>query len=89
MEEQKGLIGGLYVSAQFPQSAIAQRLLEETLFSMRAIPHLERIEAQLMPFSGPIDAPLKEQGFHLFTRQFMLLDLQKGPKTNSNAAGGR
>ncbi|MDQ1407906.1 MAG: hypothetical protein QOG55_3535, partial [Acidobacteriaceae bacterium] len=35
MEEQKGLIGGLYVSAQFPQSAIAQRLLEETLFSMR------------------------------------------------------
>jgi len=40
-----------------------------------------------MPFSGPIDAPLKEQGFHLFTRQFMLLDLQKGPKTTSNSAG--
>ena len=77
MEEQKGLIGGLYVSAQFPQSAIAQRLLEETLFSMRAIPHLERIEAQLMPFSGPIDTPLRDQGFSLYTRQFMLLDLQK------------
>src|SRR5450631_1160080 len=87
MEEQKGLIGGLYVSAKFSQSAIAQRLLEETLFAMRAMPQLERIEAQLMPFSGPIDAPLKEQGFHLFTRQFMLLDLQKGPKTNSNSAG--
>jgi ribosomal protein S18 acetylase RimI-like enzyme len=88
MEEQKGLIGGLYVSAQFPQSAIAQRLLEETLFSMRAIPHLERIEAQLMPFSGPIDTPLRDQGFSLFTRQFMLLDLQKGGKTNSNNSAG-
>jgi ribosomal protein S18 acetylase RimI-like enzyme len=88
MEEQKGLIGGLYVSAQFPQSVIAQRLLEETLFAMRAIPHLERIEAQLMPFSGPIDAPLREQGFSLYTRQFMLLDLQKATKANSNNSGG-
>src|ERR1700726_1237784 len=88
MEEQKGLIGGLYVSAQFPQSAIAQRLLEETLFSMRAIPHLERIEAQLMPFSGPIDTPLRDQGFSLYTRQFMLLDLQKTAKGNSNNSGG-
>ena len=88
MEEQKGLIGGLYVSAQFPQSAIAQRLLEETLFSMRAIPHLERIEAQLMPFSGPIDTPLRDQGFSLYTRQFMLLDLQKAGKANSNNSAG-
>ena len=86
MEEQKGLIGGLYVSSNFPQSAIAQRLLEETLFSMRAIPQLERIEAQLMPFSGPVDHPLREQGFHLYTRQFMLLDLQKLPKPNSNSS---
>jgi ribosomal protein S18 acetylase RimI-like enzyme len=88
MEEQKGLIGGLYVSAQFPQSVIAQRLLEETLFAMRAIPHLERIEAQLMPFSGPIDTPLRDQGFSLYTRQFMLLDLQKTAKANSNNSGG-
>ncbi|HEY2352380.1 MAG TPA: GNAT family N-acetyltransferase [Candidatus Acidoferrum sp.] len=89
MEDQKGLIGGLYVSAHFPQSAIAQRLLEETVFAMRAIPQLERIEAQLMPFSGPIDSPLRDHGFHLYTRQFMLLDLQKAAKTNSNAAGFR
>ena len=88
MEEQKGLIGGLYVSAQFPQSVIAQRLLEETLFAMRAIPHLERIEAQLMPFSGPIDTPLRDQGFSLYTRQFMLLDLQKTAKANSNNSAG-
>lgn len=89
MEEQKGLIGGLYVSADFPQSAIAQRLLEETLFSMRAIPQLERIEAQLMPFSGPIESPLRDQGFRLYTRQFMLLDLQKGLKAAALPSGLR
>jgi ribosomal protein S18 acetylase RimI-like enzyme len=88
LEEQKGLIGGLYVSAQFPQAAIAQRLLEETLYSMREIPQLERIEAQLMPFSGPIDSPLRDQGFRLYTRQFMLLDLQKTPRNNAEPAAG-
>ena len=88
VEEQKGLIGGLYVSANFSQSAIAQRLLEETLFSMRAVPQLSRIEAQLMPFSGPVDFPLREQGFRLYTRQFMLLDLQKSLKTNHATSAG-
>src|ERR1700732_2137596 len=56
LEDQKGLIGGLYVSSRFPQTSIGRRLLEEMLYSMRAIPHLTRIEAQLMPFSGPVDA---------------------------------
>jgi len=88
MEDQKGLIGGLYVSAQFPQAQIAQRLLEETLFSMRAVPQMERIEAQLMPFSGPIDSPLRDQGFRLYTRQFMLLDVQKPSGTNATVPSG-
>ncbi len=87
LEEQKGLIGGLYVSCKFPQAAIARRLLEEILASMRAIPHLTRIEAQLMPFSGPVDKPLLDQGFRLYTRQFMLLDLQKLPESEAGASG--
>ena len=76
LEEQKGLIGGLYVSPRYPQAPIGRRLLQEMLFSMRAVPQLSRIEAQLMPFGGPVDTALREQGFRLFTRQFMLLDLQ-------------
>ncbi|HKV24794.1 MAG TPA: GNAT family N-acetyltransferase [Candidatus Acidoferrum sp.] len=80
LEERKGLIGGLYVSAKFPQAVIGQRLLDEMLFAMRAIPQLTRIEAQLMPFSGPVETPLQNQGFRLFSRQFMLLDLQKLPE---------
>jgi ribosomal protein S18 acetylase RimI-like enzyme len=75
------------MSAKFPQESIGRRLLEELLYSMRGIPHLARIEAQLMPFSGPVDSPLLDQGFRLYTRQFMLLDLNKmidGPAGASN-----
>ena len=79
LEEQKGLIGGLYVASKYAQSNVGRRLLEETLFGMRGIPHLSRIEAQLMPFSGPVDVPLREQGFRLYTRQFMLLELAQVP----------
>jgi ribosomal protein S18 acetylase RimI-like enzyme len=75
LEEQKGLIGGLFVSPRYPQAEISRRLLEEILFSLRALPHLTRIETQLMPFGGPVDQTLREQGFRLHTRQFMLFDL--------------
>jgi ribosomal protein S18 acetylase RimI-like enzyme len=88
LEEQKGLIGGLYVSAKFSQATIGQRLLDEMLFSMRAIPQLSRIEAQLMPFSGPVEVPLSEQGFRLYYRQFMLQDLQKLPEGKAGASAG-
>jgi ribosomal protein S18 acetylase RimI-like enzyme len=88
LEDQKGLIGGLYVSSKFPQESIGRRLLEEMLYSMRGIPHLARIEAQLMPFSGPVDSPLIDQGFRLYTRQFMLLDLQKAHEAKAGASAG-
>ncbi len=77
LEELKGLIGGLYVSPRFPQQAIGTKLLDELLFNLRAIPQLERIEAQLMPFGCTMDAVLASQGFRLFARQFMLLDLRQ------------
>jgi ribosomal protein S18 acetylase RimI-like enzyme len=73
LEEQKGLIGGLYVSPKHPQEEIGRRLLDELLFTLRAVPHLERIEAQLMPFGCAMDQVLSEHKFHLFARQFMLL----------------
>ncbi|HTQ60291.1 MAG TPA: GNAT family N-acetyltransferase [Candidatus Solibacter sp.] len=88
LEEQKGLIGGLYVSAKFSQAEIGQRLLDEMLFSMRAIPQLSRIEAQLMPFCGPVEVPLGNQGFRLYSRQFMLQDLQKLPEAKHGVAAG-
>src|SRR6266404_1674053 len=88
LAQQKALIGGLYVSSKVPHDSIAKRLLEELLYSTRAIPHLARIEAQLMPFSGPVDTPLLDQGFRLYTRQFMLLDLHKLHETKPGASAG-
>jgi ribosomal protein S18 acetylase RimI-like enzyme len=80
LEDYKGLIGGLYVSPLSEQEPIGRRLLEEMLFSMRALPQMHRIEAQLMPFGGTVDAVLREQGFRLHTRKFMLLDLRNTPE---------
>ncbi|HXL23196.1 MAG TPA: GNAT family N-acetyltransferase [Candidatus Dormibacteraeota bacterium] len=88
LEEQKGLIGGLYVSAKYAHSSIGPRLLEEMLFHMRGLPHLLRVEAQLMPFSGPVEPTLREQGFRLYTRQFMLLDLAHAPAALPAAPAG-
>lgn len=88
LEEQKGLIGGLFVSPRFPQEAIGRLLVEQMLFNLRAIPQLTRIEAQLMPFSGPVNAPLLEQGFRLYVRQFMLLELNKMSESRAGASGG-
>jgi ribosomal protein S18 acetylase RimI-like enzyme len=77
IEEHKGLLGGLYVSPRYPQLPVAQQLLTSTLETLRAIPRLERIEAQLVPFGCEFDGPLAEQGFRLYPRQFMLLDLDR------------
>lgn len=88
LEETKGLIGGLYVSPRPAQAAVARQLLEEMVYGLRMLPHLSRIEAQLMPFSGPVDPPLREQGFALYSRQFMLLDLAKGTSGRVGASAG-
>src|SRR5712692_5294967 len=79
LEEHKGLIGGLYVSPRFPQQEITRQLLADMLATLRAVPRLERIEAQLMPFGWPLDAALAEQGFRLYARQYMLLPLAEAP----------
>jgi len=88
LEEQKGLIGGLYVSSKHSNSNIGSRLLEEMLYHMRALPHLTRVEAQLMPFSGPVEPTLREQGFRLYTRQFMLLNLSEALATAAPIPAG-
>lgn len=77
LEERKGLIGGLFVSPQYSQQTITQRLLTEILGTLRATPRLQRIEAQLMPFGTELDPKLLSQHFRLYTRQFMLLSLNK------------
>lgn len=82
LEDHKGLIGGLFVSAQVAQSPITRKLLTEMLMALRATPRLQRIEAQLMPFGTELDPIFLSQYFRLYPRQFMVLSLEE-----SNLAG--
>lgn len=87
LEERKGLIGGLFVSSQFPQGLITKKLLQEMLTTLWTTPRIERVEAQLMPFGSSLDSVYLSQQFRLHTRQFMLLNLKgvalKGEKLSS------
>src|SRR6202166_1814739 len=75
LEDHKGLVGGLFVSARFSQQELSQRLLTDTLTTLSGIPKLERIEAQLIPFGYQLDPVLTEYGFRLYMRQFMIAPL--------------
>ena len=88
LEDHKGLIGGLFVSAQHAQAATTQRLLTEMLGALRATPRLERIEAQLMPFGTELDPAFLSQHFRLHTRQFMLLPLDEAKLSGKPLSAG-
>ena len=75
LEDYKGLIGGLFVSSQYPQAPVTERLLTEMLGALRATPRLQRIEAQLMPFGTELDPAFLSQHFRLHPRHFMFLPL--------------
>lgn len=77
LDESKALIGGLYVSPRYEQLRPAEHILEEMLGEMRALPCVRRIEAQLMPFGGALDAAMQKENFRLYTRQFMILPLKE------------
>jgi ribosomal protein S18 acetylase RimI-like enzyme len=89
IEEHKGLIGGLYVGQRFPQAELATQLLGDVLATLRAIPQISRIEAQLMPFGCPLDPALAAHGFKISKRNFMLLDLAPKPELRATPAPAR
>ncbi|MGB6198217.1 MAG: GNAT family N-acetyltransferase [Candidatus Acidiferrales bacterium] len=88
IEEHKGLIGGLYVSQRFPQAELAKQLLGDVLATLRALPQVSRIEAQLMPFGCPLDPALAFHGFRISTRNFMLLDLKDAAAKQARPGSG-
>ncbi len=88
LEDHKGLIGGLFVSAHTNQASVTQKLLREILGALRATPRLQRIEAQLMPFGTEIDPAFLTPDFLLHTRQFMLLPLHEARLANYPLSAG-
>jgi ribosomal protein S18 acetylase RimI-like enzyme len=88
LEDQKGLIGGLFVTSRQPQTPVTQKLLSEMLGTLRATPRLQRIEAQLMPFGTELDPVFLSQYFQLHPRQFMLLPLAEANLTGQPISSG-
>jgi ribosomal protein S18 acetylase RimI-like enzyme len=88
LEDHKGLIGGLFVSSQYPQATITQELITEMFGALHATPRLERIEAQLMPFGTELDPAFLSQYFRLHTRQFMLLRIAEAKLGNKSLSTG-
>ena len=75
LEDYKALIGGLFASPRFSQVEVTHRLLAEMLSTLKNLPRITRVEAQLMPFGAALDSVFVDQHFKLYGRQFMLLDL--------------
>ncbi len=72
LEEGKGLIGDLFVKPGPEAREVGERLFEETARDLRAMPGMERIEAQLMPFGVELAPLLEREAFRMHPRQFML-----------------
>jgi ribosomal protein S18 acetylase RimI-like enzyme len=90
IEEHKGMLGGLFVSPRYAQGPIGEQLLSDIIETLRGTPHVQRIEAQLMPFGASLDKVLEAQGFRLFPRQFMLFKLGgMAPATPAQTPGLR
>jgi ribosomal protein S18 acetylase RimI-like enzyme len=88
LEEYKGLIGGLFVSSDFPQEPVTRKLISEMVTALHATPRLVRVEAQLMPFGTELDPGFLSQFFRLHTRQFMFLPLEEARlKSRALSAG--
>ncbi len=86
LEEDKALLGGLFVARPYDSTRLAAQLLDSILSSLAEQPHLERIEAQLMPFGHALDPTLVEHKFRLYTRQFMLLPLAQAKISSAAVA---
>lgn len=87
LEDDKALLGGLFVARPYFSTELPSELLGSILSSLEAQPQIERIEAQLMPFGHALDPTLVEHHFRLYTRQFMLLPLAQAHLAGAGAAG--
>jgi ribosomal protein S18 acetylase RimI-like enzyme len=87
LEEDKALLGGLFVARPYISGQLASELLGAILSSLESQPNIDRIEAQLMPFGHALDPTLVEHRFRIYTRQFMLLPLAQARLENAPVAG--
>jgi len=76
LEDDKGLIGDLYIRREFRDQEMEDVLMEAALGPMMAIPGVTRIEAQLMMIPhDPQRRQPREEHMSVYGRNFMRIDL--------------
>ena len=74
---RKGLLGGCFASKHAAAESAEERLLEESLATLKGNPALRRIESQFVNFRDwPIARFFARKGFSQFDRCFMVRDCQ-------------
>jgi ribosomal protein S18 acetylase RimI-like enzyme len=77
---RKGLLGGCFASKHSAGESAEERLLEESLATLRGNPAIRRIESQFVNFRDwPIARFFEKKGFSQFDRCFMVRDCQLDP----------
>jgi ribosomal protein S18 acetylase RimI-like enzyme len=80
LEEDKGLIGDLYLSREFRDPAHEYRLMEAAIEPMIVMPGVVRIESQLMILPhDPRRRPPRGEYASMHARNFMRIDLTQAP----------
>ncbi len=76
LEENKGLVGDLYVQRSFQTAWNEQRLLTAVLAELRATAYVQRIESQLMMLSTPVIRPWRDEDYlNIYPREFLSVQL--------------
>lgn len=89
-EDRKGLVGDLYLLREFATPENEACLLDAVLQSLLVIPHLQRIEAQLMMMRGPSERPIPLGRYaQAYPRIFMLADLDSSEQLQPGRAAMR
>jgi ribosomal protein S18 acetylase RimI-like enzyme len=89
-EENKGLIGDLYLSRGWRSPEMISRLLTATVRTLEDTPGTERIEAQLMIVAPEtrLELPLRHKA-RTHSRDFMYLDMGRAAFLQPKATGAR
>ncbi len=84
MYQSKGIIGTVFAPKTTMQQKVADEILGRCIQSIKDAGHVQRMEAQIMPFQNlNLTAGFTRHGFQSYTRYFMELELESFVAGNS------
>lgn len=77
IDGRRAVIGNIYVKKAFWHYGLETNLAQELIVLLQKTQIIERIEAQLLIFSGTnLEKPFREAGFKIYNRNYLSLDVQ-------------